>query len=93
MVKNLTILKYVEFDVKIFAIQSNSEKETFCFSEVNIEDIKKVILKLDKIKASQHSDIPIKTIKEILDIFADFLCTNIKSSFKSSSFPSCTQNR
>ena len=48
MVKNLNILKYVEFDVKIFAIQSNSEKETFCFSEVNIEDMKKGILKLDK---------------------------------------------
>ena len=28
-------------------------------------------------------------MKENLDIFADFLCTNISSSFKSSSFPSC----
>ena len=44
---------------------------------------------MDKNKASQHSDIPIKIIKENLDIFADFLCTNINSSFKSSSFPSC----
>ena len=51
--------------------------------------MKKDILKLDKNKASQHSDIPIKIIKEDLDIFADFLCTNINSSFKSSSFPSC----
>ena len=46
-------------------------------------------LKLDKNKASQHSDTPIKIIKENLDIFTDFLRTRINSSFKSSSFPSC----
>ena len=38
---------------------------------------------------SQHSDIPIKIIKEKLDILADFQCTNINSFFKPSSFPSC----
>ena len=83
-----TIFKYKDHP-SILAIQSNCEKETFRFSEFNIEDIKKDILKLDKNKASQHSDIPIKIIKENLDIFANFLCVNINSSFKSSSFPSC----
>ena len=82
------IFKYKDHP-SIPVIQSHCEKETFHFSEVNIEDIKKYILKLDKNKASQHSDIPIKIIKENLDIFANFLCTNINSSFKSSSFPSC----
>ena len=82
------IFKYKDHP-SILAIQSHCEKETFRFSEVNIEDIKKDILKLNKNKASQHSDIPIKIIKENLDIFADFLCRNINSSFKSSSFPSC----
>ena len=67
----------------------NCEKETFRFSEVNIEDMKKDILRLDKNNASQHSDIPIRIIKKNLDIFADFLRTNINSSFKSSSFSSC----
>ena len=98
IVKNLNISRYSEFDPvteniadppkdhpSILAIQSHCEKETFRFPEVNIEDIKRVILKLDKNKASQHSDIPIKIIKENLDIFAGFLCTNINSS----SFPSC----
>ena len=65
------------------------KKKHFVSQEVNIEDIKKDIHKLDKNKASQHSDITIKVIKENLDIFADFLCTKINSSFKSSSFPSC----
>ena len=82
------IFKYKDHP-SILAIQSHCEKETFRFSEVNIEDIKKDILKLNKNKASQHSDIPIKIIKENLDIFADFLCRNINSSFKSSSIPSC----
>ena len=82
------IFKYKDHP-SILAIQSHCEKETFRFSEVNIEDIKKDILKLDKDKASQHSDIPIKIIKDNLDIFADFLCTNSNSSFKSSSFLSC----
>ena len=100
IVKNLNISRYSEFDPvteniadptfkAIFkykdhpsklAIQSHCEKETFRFLEVNIED---------KNKASQNSDIPIKIIKENLDIFIGFLCTNINSSFKSSSFPSC----
>ena len=82
------IFKYKDHP-SMLAIQSHYEKETFRFSEVNIEDIKKDILQLDKNKASQHSGIPIKIIKENLDIFADFLCTIINSSFKSSSFPSC----
>ena len=82
------IFKYKD-PPSILAIQSNCEKETFRFSELNTEDIKRNILKLDKNKASQHSEIPIKIIKENLDIFVDFLCTNINSSFKSTSFPSC----
>ena len=82
------IFKYKDYP-SILAIQNNCEKKIFRFSEVNIEDIKKDILKLDKNKASQHSDIPIKIVKENLDIFADFLCTNTSSSFRSSPFPSC----
>ena len=65
------IFKYKDHP-SILGIQSHCEKETFRFSEVNIEDIKKDILKSDKNKASQHSDIPIKIIKENLHIFADF---------------------
>ena len=64
------------------ALLGNCEKETSSFSEVNIEDIEKDILKLDQNKTSQHSDIPIKIIKENLDIFANFLCINIQISFK-----------
>ena len=67
----------------------NCEKETFRFSEVNIEDMKKDILRLHKNNASQHSDTPTRIIKKNFDILAEFLCTNINSSFKQSSFSSC----
>ena len=63
------IFKYTDHP-SILAIQSNCKKETFRFSNVNIEGIKKDILKSDKNKASQHSDSPIKIIKENLDTFA-----------------------
>ena len=72
------IFKYKDHP-SILVLHSNCEKETFRFSEVNIEDIKKAILELDKNKASKHSDILIKIIKE------NFLCINI--SFKWSLFP------
>ena len=80
------IFKYKD-QSSIIALHGNCEKETFRFSEVNIEDIKKDILEYDKNKSSQHSDIPIKIIKENLDIFANFLCTNINISLKWSLFP------
>ena len=82
------IFKYKDHP-SILVIQSNCEKETLPFSEVNIKNIKKDILKLGKNQAFENSDIPIKIIKENLDIFTDFLCANINSSFKSSSFLPC----
>ena len=72
------IFKYKDHP-SILVLRGNGEKETFCFSEVNTEDIKKDILELDKNKPSKHSDILIKIIKE------NFLCINI--SFKWSLFP------
>ena len=43
---------------------------------------------LDKTKSSEKNDTPIRIIKKIIVIFVDFLCTSIKSVFKSASFPS-----
>ena len=53
---------------------------------MNIREVQKEILKLDKAKASQKTDIPSGIIKENIDIFADFLCGSINStiSFTSS---------
>ena len=55
---------------------------------MNIGEGEKEILKLGKTKGLQKTDIPTRIIKEITDIFVDFLCTSINSAIKSSSFPS-----
>ena len=61
----------------ILAIQSQCEVKTFCFTEVNAKDIKKEILKLNKNKASQVSDILVKVINNNVDMFSDLICENI----------------
>ena len=72
----------------ILAIQKYSKNKSFHFEEVNIGEVEKEILKLDKTKGLQKADIPTRIIKEITDIFVDFLCTSINSAIESSSFPS-----
>ena len=79
------ILKYKNHP-SILAIQKYSKNKTFHFEEVNIEEVEKEILKLDKIKASQKTDIPTRTIKENIDIFADYSYTSRSSAIKSSGF-------
>ena len=79
------ILKYKNHP-SILAIQKYSKNKTFHFKEVNFGEVEKEILKLDKTKASQKTDIPTRIIKENIDIFSDFLCTSMNSAIKSSSF-------
>ena len=65
----------------------HKNKETFSFTEVVNELIRKEILNLNSNKASQSSDIPIKIVKENFDIFSDFVCTSFNSSIKTTYFP------
>ena len=65
----------------ILAIQKNSKNKTFHFEEVKSGKVEKEILKLDKTKASQKTNIPTRIIKENIDIFAD-----LNSAIKSSNF-------
>ena len=81
------ILKYKNY-LSILAIQKYSKNKIFHFEEVNIGEVEKEMLKLDKTKASQKTDIPTRIVKENIDICADFLCTSINRAIKSSSFPS-----
>ena len=74
--------------LSILAITSQCEAKTFCFTDVNTEDIKKEIFKLNS-KASQVLDISVKAVQDNVDIFANFLCENINSAFKYYLFPAC----
>ena len=81
------ILKYRNHP-SITAIQNKCKiKDSFNFVEVDQQQIEKEILKLDANKASQSSDIPIKIVKENIDVFSDFLCSSFNSSIKLSKFP------
>ena len=73
----------------IIAIKEKSKNEKFSFHEVNNEKIEREIMRLNKNKASQKSDIPIRIIKDNVDIFADFLCETVNFTIKTSNFPSC----
>ena len=70
-----TLSEFLDFQNKIFH-----------FKEVKIGEIEKEILKLDKTKASQKTDITTRIIKENIDI--EFLCTSTNSPIKSTNFPS-----
>ena len=66
----------------IIAIESTyRDVSSFSFVEVNEADIEKEILKLNRNKATQNSDIPTKVIS--------FLCASFNSSIKASKFPQC----
>ena len=46
---------------------------------------------LNKNKASQKSDIPIRIIKDNTDSFAEFLCETVNSIIKTFSFPKVSE--
>ena len=77
------ILKYKNHSI-ILAIQKYSKNKTFHFKEVKIGEIEKEILKLDKTKALQISNIPARIFKENSHTFAEFLRTSINGAIKPS---------
>ena len=72
----------------IRAINTKGPFGTFSFSEINREEILKEIQSLDTNKASQESDIPIKLIKQNLDLFSVFMHESFNKTIETSKFPS-----
>ena len=60
---------------------------TFSFNFISHDDIVKELNKLKTKKASQKTDIPIKIVKENLDIISHFLHHNFNNSLSCSAFP------
>ena len=58
------------------------------FSEINMDEIMKEIQCLGTNKASQESDIPIKLIKQNLDLFSGFMHEGFNKTMETSKFPS-----
>ena len=71
------------------SLQQNCNSSTpFKFEFVDKEDILKEIKNLKTNKTKQNTDIPTNLIKEILDVFADFIFENLNDSISQSLFPS-----
>ena len=64
-----------------------SSDEIFSFQEVTETQVKEIILKLDCSKATPYGDIPIKMLKETIDIYLVYLTGIINYSFENKSFP------
>ena len=65
---------------------------SFSFGFVTKETIFNELCKLNPKKACQENDIPVKTIKENLDIVTNFVYNNFNNSLFSSNFPSYLKN-
>ena len=65
---------------------------SFSFSFVTKETILNELRKLNPKKTCQESDIPVKIIKENLDIVSIFVYNNFNNSLFSSNFPSHLKN-
>ena len=61
---------------------------TFSFEYVDESDIEDKAMNLNNSKASQDSDIPVKFIKDNLDIFKKIICQELNSFIKVRRFPS-----
>ena len=73
--------------------REDEEQEYFIsFSFVTKETILNELRKLNPKKACQESDIPVKIIKENLDIVSNFVYNNFNNSLFSSNFPSHLKN-
>ena len=65
----------------------NLGNSTFSFNFISHEDIVKELDKLKTKTASQKTDIPIKIVKENVDIISHFLHHNFNNSLSCSTFP------
>ena len=71
----IAILKYRNHS-SFVAIRSRCKCRTsFSLTGNDRKEIENLILNLDANKLSPSSDIPVKIVKESIDIFRDFLCS------------------
>ena len=85
IVSNLKIPQYSDFDPIVQSVEDPTLKVIVKYKNQTL----KMKFLIQKLKASQFSDIPAKIIKENVDVFADFLSTSVNNFTKSSFSQSC----
>ena len=56
------------------AMKDLCNTSTFSFSNVSVTNLKKEIRKLDPRKGTQATDIPVRILKQNVDIFGNYIC-------------------
>ena len=77
-----------KYHPSIKVIKKKNLNKTFTFQTISRSDIKKEILHLDNSKAIQGSDIPIKIIKQNVDISTEYLFNEFEKSLEKSEYTS-----
>ena len=65
------------------------ENKSFNFETIKRDDVLKKIKSLDISKTSQNGDVPIKIIKENVELFTNFIHSALNEAIQSENFPSC----
>ena len=71
----------------ITAVHGNRER--FTFSSVTLADVAKEINILNRSKAIQEADLPVKLLKDDKNFFAAYTAKYFNDSLKSAKFPNC----
>ena len=66
------ILKYRDHSNIVIIRNQCKNRNSFNFTKAERKELKHLILNQDANKVSQSSDIPLKILKENIDIFSDF---------------------
>ena len=75
------------------AIKDLNNASLFSFSNVSAADVKKKkFRKLDSRKATQHTDIPVRILKQNPDIFGNYICDFFNECVDKGVFPSILKN-
>ena len=82
-----SVLKY-DKDPSVTAIRNLNIRSHFEFSLVSVDEVLKKIKKLNPRRAAQSNDVPVKILKDNVDIFADYICGFFNESLNCCKFPS-----
>ena len=83
----LDILDKYKNHPSIKLIKAKNNSQVFKFSQIDIEEVKKLFQSLDAKKAAQKDDIKTKLLKKNVDFFAKYTRDDINDSIRSSKFP------
>ena len=72
--------------------ENRNDRSNFSFQVIYEKDIRAIIQNMNPNKASQENDIPVKIMKENIDLFSHFFSEKINNSFQTASFPDCLKN-